>query len=170
MSSAKSAGSAAQAREKLLALLDPLVTEAGFDLEDVTISAAGRRSLVRVVVDADGGVDLDAIALVSRVISDALDTADVAQTGVLAGSYVLEVSSPGVDRPLSEPRHWRRARGRLVAVSAGGQPLTGRVLDTSDTGVTLDVDGSTHALAWSDLGSGRVQVEFNRDAEGSHGS
>ena len=171
MSPAKATGSAAQAsaaqaREKLLALLEPLVVEAGYDLEDVTVSAAGRRSVVRVVVDADGGIDLDAIALVSRVVSDALDAADVANSGVLANAYVLEVSSPGVDRPLSHPRHWRRAQGRLVAVSAGDQALTGRVVDTSDAGVTLDVDGATHALAWSDLGPGRVQVEFNRSEEG----
>ena len=168
MPPAKAGASAAQARDTLAALLEPLITEAGFDLEDVTVSAAGRRSLVRIVVDADGGIDLDAVALVSRVISDALDTADVANSGVLAGSYVLEVTSPGVDRPLSEPRHWRRARGRRVTVSAGGPSLTGRVLDTSDVGVTLDVDGATHAVAWSDLGAGRVQVEFNRaEAEGS---
>ncbi|WP_375485364.1 ribosome maturation factor RimP [uncultured Jatrophihabitans sp.] len=162
MSSAKAGASAAQAREKLIVLLDPLVVDAGYDLEDVTVTAAGRRSVVRVIVDADGGIDLDAIALVSRVVSDALDTADVAQSGVLAGSYVLEVSSPGVDRPLAEPRHWRRARGRLVSVPAGGQALTGRVVATSDSGVTLDVGGAEHAVAWSDLGPGRVQVEFNR--------
>ena len=168
MTSAKpsAAASAAQARDKLVALLEPLVTAAGYDLEDVTVAAAGRRSVVRVIVDADGGIDLDAVATVSRVVSDALDTADVAHSGVLAGSYVLEVSSPGVDRPLSEQRHWRRAHGRLVAVSAGGQELTGRVLDTSDSGVTLDVDGATHAVAWSDLGPGRVQVEFNRTEGG----
>ena len=166
MSSAKGASSAAQARDTLLALLDPLVSAAGYDLEDVSVAAAGRRSVVRVIVDADGGIDLDAVAEVSRVVSDALDTADVANSGVLAGAYVLEVSSPGVDRPLSQPRHWRRARGRLVSVAAGGTSLTGRVLDTGDSGVTLDVDGATHAVAWSDLGPGRVQVEFNRAEEG----
>ena len=160
-----SAASAAQARDKLVALLDPLVAEAGYDLEDVTVAAAGRRSVVRVVVDADGGIDLDAVAIVSRVVSDALDTADVTQSGVLAGSYVLEVSSPGVDRPLSEPRHWRRARGRLVAVTAGGHELTGRVLDTSGDGVSLDIAGTTRAVTWSELGPGRVQVEFNRTEE-----
>ena len=165
MPPAKAASSAAQARDSLIALLEPLVGAEGYDLEDVTVAAAGRRSVVRVIVDADGGIDLDGIAVVSRVVSEALDTAEVANSGVLAGSYVLEVSSPGVDRPLTAPRHWRRAQGRLVAASAGNLSLTGRVLDTTGTGVTLDVDGSIHAVAWSDLGPGRVQVEFNRTDE-----
>jgi ribosome maturation factor RimP len=75
------------------------------------------------------------------------------------------VSSPGVDRPLTEPRHWRRARGRLVAVQAGDEALTGRVTDTSGAGVVLDVDGTARELAWPDLGPGRVQVEFNRRSD-----
>ncbi len=166
MPPAKAGASAAQARDALIALLEPLVGAEGYDLEDVTVAAAGRRSVVRVVVDADGGIDLDGIAVVSRVVSEALDTAEVANRGALAGSFVLEVTSPGVDRPLSAPRHWRRAQGRLVAVSAGDLPLTGRVVDTTDTGVTLDVDGAIHTVAWSDLGPGRVQVEFNRSEEG----
>ena len=111
MPPAKAGASAAQAREHLLDLLGPLVTEAGYDLEDVAVTSAGRRSLVRVTVDADGGIDLDAVALVSRIISDALD-ADAANPRALSGAYVLEVSSPGVDRPLTEPRHWRRANDR----------------------------------------------------------
>ena len=115
--------SAAQVRERLLALLEPLVGAAGYDLEDVSVSAAGRRSVVRVFVDADGGVDLDAVATVSRVVSDALDErdSDFGGAGLLGGAYVLEVSSPGVDRPLTEPRHWRRAAGRLVERRGRGQ-------------------------------------------------
>jgi ribosome maturation factor RimP len=155
--------SAARARQHLLDVLRPVVAAAGYDLDDVTVTAAGRRSLVRVSVDADGGIDLDAIATVSRVVSDALDTdADVDGGGAFAGPYVLEVSSPGVDRPLTEQRHWRRAVGRLVTVEAAGQNLTGRVLGTSDEGVTLDVRGIRRDLAWPQVGRGRVQVEFNR--------
>jgi ribosome maturation factor RimP len=145
------------ARRQLTELLAPVVDAAGYDLEDVTVTQAGRRSLVRVIVDADGGVDLDGVAQVSRAVSDALDTGDQ-----FAGPYVLEVSSPGVDRPLSEPRHWRRAAGRLVKVDADGAPLAGRVLDTDDAGVTLDVDGTKRHITWSALGRGKVQVEFNR--------
>jgi ribosome maturation factor RimP len=148
------------ARADLHELLAPVVAAAGYDLEDVTVTPAGRRSLVRVIVDADDGVDLDGVAEVSRAVSDVLDDGDA-----FAGPFVLEVSSPGVDRPLTEPRHWRRARGRLVAVQAGDEALTGRVTDTSGAGVVLDVDGTARELAWPDLGPGRVQVEFNRRSD-----
>jgi ribosome maturation factor RimP len=75
---------------------------------------------------------------------------------------VLEVSSPGIDRPLSEPRHWRRAIGRLVSTTVADRNVTGRILDVDDRGVALNVDGSRTEAAWSELGRGRVQVEFNR--------
>jgi ribosome maturation factor RimP len=153
--------SAAQTREHLLDVLGPLVADAGFDLEDVTVTPAGRRSLVRVTVDSDSGIDLDAVAAISRVISDALDNDSPGAPG-FAGPFVLEVSSPGVDRPLTEHRHWRRAVGRLVTVTVGEKPLTGRVMATSGAGVRLSVDGTDRELAWSELGRGKVQVEFAR--------
>jgi ribosome maturation factor RimP len=78
-------------------------------------------------------------------------------------TYTLEVTSRGVDRPLTEPRHWRRNRDRLVKVSLrDGTQLTGRVTDSDDTGVTLDVDGSARRLAYDAVGKALVQVEFNR--------
>ena len=163
-----SAGSAAKAREVLHGLLDPVVTAAGYDLEDITVSSAGRRSVLRVIVDADGGVDLDAVAAVSRVVSETLD-ADPAADQVLRGAYVLEVSSPGVDRPLTQPRHWRRAVGRLVSVDVSGVPVTGRVISADDSGVRLDVDGKVASQTWDRLGPGRVQVEFNRADDADHG-
>ncbi|HEY2299115.1 MAG TPA: ribosome maturation factor RimP [Jatrophihabitans sp.] len=158
------ANAIAQAREHLMEVLAPVVAETGYDLEDVTVTSAGRRSLVRVIVDADGGVDLDAVAEVSRVVSDALDS-ETPGGPAFSGPYVLEVSSPGVDRPLTEPRHWRRAVGRLVTVTVGEQQLTGRVKATDDSGVTLEVDGSPRELGWSELGKGKVQIEFNRSGE-----
>ena len=164
MPPATAGASAAQARDRLLALLEPVVTKAGYDLEDVTVAAAGRRSLVRVVVDRDGGVDLDPVAEVSRAVAAALD--EVGDTGgVLAGSYVLEVSSPGVDRPLTEPRHWRRATGRLVNTTVDGADVTGRITEVTGAGVTLAVKGTPQTVAWGSLGNGKVQVEFGR-AEG----
>ena len=153
--------SAAQERERLLDLLAPVVTKAGYDLEDVSVTSAGRRSLVRVTVDADGGIDLDAVAEVSRIISEALDE----EGDGFAGPYVLEVSSPGVDRPLTEPRHWRRAIGRIVKVPVGERTLSGRVTAVAETGVCLELDKGPHEVAWHELGKGVVQVEFRREDE-----
>ncbi len=149
------------AREHLLELLAPIVARTGHDLEDVSVTSAGRRSLVRVIVDADDGVDLDAVAEISRLVSAALDD-DAPGGAEFAGPFVLEVSSPGVDRPLVEPRHWRRAADRMVSVAVGEKTLTGRVVQADDDGVTLEIDGNERVVRWSELGAGRVQVEFNR--------
>jgi len=152
-----------EARHELVELLAPVVESSGYDFEDVTVAQAGRRRLVRVIVDADGGVDLDGVARVSRAVSDVLD-----DRGAFDGPYVLEVSSPGVDRPLREPRHWRRAVGRLVQVDVDGQPATGRVLSTHADGVRLDVGGTRRNVPWSALGPGKIQVEFSRPDVGGN--
>ena len=153
------------ARARVREVIEPVVAEAGYDLEDVSITRAGRRHLVRVLVDTDGGISLDDVAIVSRAISSALDAAEEQGGEVLAGEYQLEVGSPGVDRPLTLPRHWRRNRGRLVTVNG----LTGRVVDTDDEGIVLDVDGTPRELGYAELGPGRVQIEFKRLDEAEFG-
>ena len=151
--------SATSNRDDLLRLLTPVVAERGLDLEDVQVTPAGKRRLLRIVVDQDGGVELDSVAAVSTAVAAALDDSDV-----MGGSpYVLEVTSPGTDRPLTEPRHWRRARNRLVeATVADAGTVTGRVLEAGDDGVLLDVAGEQRLIGWPELTGGRVQVEFNR--------
>ena len=135
----------------------PVLAQAGVDLEAVTVQSAGRRDIVRVVVDRDGGIDLDLIATLSRDISEVLDAPGLADA--LAASYVLEVSSPGVDRPLTEPRHWRRATGRLVeARLVDDSVVTGRIEAADEA--TVRIDGRTIPLA--QLARGQVQVEFTR--------
>lgn len=154
------------AGRRLAALLVSEVEQIGLDLEDVEVVAAGKRRLVRVLVDKDGGVTLDDVALVSHSISEVLDTNPAAEAVLGSTAYVLEVSSPGVDRPLTEPRHWRRATGRLVKtpLTAGGE-VTGRVTDVDSDGVRLAIEGSPdRALRFDEIGPGRVQVEFNRRA------
>ncbi len=150
-------------RDRLVGLLAPLVEAAGLDLEDVVVVPAGKRRLVRVVVDGDDGVSLDDVAVVSRSISTALDEADAEVLG--RAPYTLEVTSPGVDRPLTAPRHWRRARGRLVrATLADGGAVTGRVTAADDESVLLDVDGAERRLAFPEVARATVQVEFSRPA------
>ncbi|MBB4933452.1 ribosome maturation factor RimP [Lipingzhangella halophila] len=153
----------AEARHaRLVELIGPVLAEAGLDLEALEVTPAGKRRLVRVVVDSDDGVDLDSVGEVSQRISTTLDTSDA----MGKSPYVLEVTSPGVDRPLTEPRHWWRSRGRLVLVQlAAGGETRGRVMDADESGVTLETDGQVHTYKYSDLGRGKVQVEFRRDGD-----
>lgn len=139
-------------------LADPLST-LGLDVEAVEITPAGKRRIVRVAVDKDGGVTLDDVADATRAVSAVLDDSDV--LGEMP--YTLEVTSRGVDRPLTLPRHWRRNADRLVKVTlADGEVLTGRVTSSDDTGVVLDVDGQAREVAYADVTRALVQVEFNR--------
>lgn len=142
------------------ALTAPLAA-IGVDLEDLEIERAGRRHVVRVIVDQDGGVDLDKVAEVSRAVSDVLDAPEMGE--VLPGPFVLEVSSPGVDRPLTEERHWRRAIGRLVqAELADGTARTGRIVLVEGDVVTLAGEGGDLTLSRGDVRRAVVQVEFTR--------
>ncbi|MDO9484647.1 MAG: ribosome maturation factor RimP [Actinomycetota bacterium] len=151
--------------------IEPLVSAAGVDLEDLQIQQAGRREIVRVVIDRDGGVDIDLIAEMSRQISEALEVEQL--NSEFAGTYVLEVSSPGIDRPLTEVKHWRRAHDRLVeAQLRDGSTVIGRITAVTDADITLEVAqgkaSTSTTLPLSAVELGRVQVEFNRTTtEGS---
>ena len=150
--------------KRLAELIEPVTAAAGLDLESVRMSVAGKRRLLRIVVDGDHGVSLDDAADVSREISAMLDGANA--LGEVP--YTLEVSSPGVDRPLTEPRHWRRAVGRLVKVKVAGEgTVEGRILAADADGVTLDLATGERRLQLGELGAGAIQIEFGRipDAE-----
>jgi ribosome maturation factor RimP len=143
----------------------PVVRALGMDLESIKVTSAGRRRLLRIVVDSDHGVGLDDAAQVSRELSAKLDASDV--MGDLP--YTLEVSSPGVDRPLSQPRHWQRSLNRLVKVPLAGSPsdpVRGRVVEADATGVVLDINGTRRRFDYPALGAGVVQIEFDRPDEG----
>ncbi|WP_372730145.1 ribosome maturation factor RimP, partial [Nocardioides sp.] len=116
-------------------LVDPLGA-LGLDIEAVEVTPAGKRRIVRIAVDQDGGVTLDDVADATRAVSEVLDESDV----LGEQPYTLEVTSRGVDRPLTLPRHWRRNTDRLVAVHlTDDTDLTGRITTSDDAGVTLDV-------------------------------
>lgn len=151
--------SSAQLTEQLESMVASAVRDTGLELEELAVTPAGRRRLVRVVVDTPDGapLDLDAVAEVSRAVSAALDRRD----DVLGGAYTLEVTSPGIDRPLTRPRHWRRARLRLVkARTVDGAELLGRVGDADETGVTLLVGGELRRVRFTEIDRAVVQVEF----------
>lgn len=148
-----------QPAQELLEVLRSPLAAAGLDVEDVEISTAGRRRLVRVLVDRDGGVTLDQVAAATTLVSGVLD----AHEPMGESPYTLEVTSPGIDRPLTHPRRWVRNVGRLVAVETlTGQQLVGRIVAADDDTVTLDVDGSPQRIEYADVRTARVEVEFKR--------
>jgi ribosome maturation factor RimP len=168
--------------DRLHELLEPLAGKAGVDLEEVKVARIGGSRVLEVVVDADGGVDLDTVAELSREFGEALDATDL----MGEAEYRLEVGSPGAERLLTQPRHWRRAATRLVKAQlvaeaaersdsnkgGGGRrvgEITGRVLESDDEGVLLEIPpvkgrgkATERRLAFTEIAKARVQVEFNR--------
>jgi ribosome maturation factor RimP len=158
--------------DRLKELVAPAVAAKELYLEDVEVRTAGAQRTVHVVVDLPedrvGGVGLDTIAELSQVLSKLLDE-DPHDAG---HPYDLEVSSPGVSRPLTEPRHWRRNLGRLILAKVGdGEDVTGRLLEVREDGVTLrpqlpvkkgmkPKEGEPVDLAFSNIRSGKVEIEF----------
>ncbi|ESQ05368.1 ribosome maturation protein RimP [Streptomyces sp. PVA_94-07] len=154
--------------DRLRELIEPLVSSQELDLEEVTVTPAGKRRVLRVVVDSDDGVQLDTCADFSRSISARLDETDL----MGEGEYVLEVTSPGADRPLSEYRHFVRATGRLVKFhltpDAGAEELVARIEAVDEDGLDLEVPGvkgrkpKQRRLPLKDVARARVEIEFNR--------
>jgi ribosome maturation factor RimP len=154
--------------------LEPTVASHNLHLEAVEVRTAGEHRTVHVVVDlfeGTGSVDLDAIAEVSRSLSEAMDR-DPHDSG--RAPYDLEVSSPGVGRPLTEPRHWRRNVGRLVKVNLMGEEnIAGRLLEATDEGIVVVPDLPVKKgmkpkqceplhLEFSRIRRGTVDVDFSR--------
>lgn len=139
-------------------LADPLGA-LGLDVEAVELTPAGNRRILRVAVDGDDGVTLDDVADATKRVSEVLDGSDV----MGEQPYTLEVTSRGVDRPLTLPRHWRRNADRLVkVVLTDGETITGRIGDSTDDAVTLDVDGTSREITYDRVEKALVQIEFNR--------
>jgi ribosome maturation factor RimP len=146
-------------RERLESELTQPLASLGLDVEAVEITPAGKRRILRVAVDKDGGVTLDDVADATREVNRVLDDSDA----MGEQPYTLEVTSRGVDRPLTLPRHWRRNASRLVKVTpVEGEPFTGRILTSDDDGATLDVEGSRRSVAYAGVSRALVQIEFNR--------
>jgi ribosome maturation factor RimP len=146
-------------------LVAPVAAAHSLEVDRIEVLAAGKRSVVRIFLDGDGpkgrGPSLDDIASTTRAISAAFDDADVTR----GRPYTLEVSSRGVTRPLTEPKHFRRNTGRLVAIDAAGEQLTGRVLSVDETAVEVEVEGHSHRVLLDTITRAVVQIELNRPLE-----
>lgn len=157
----RSAGLPSQ--KQVVELLDGEFARAGYEIENVVIDVAARPARITVVADGDQGLDLDAAAALSRSASELLDRVDRSAT-----PYVLEVTSPGVDRPLTTEKHFLRARGRKVDLTlSDGAELTGRLGETRDGTVRLVVRDprsaalSVREISMDSIAKAVVQVEFS---------
>jgi ribosome maturation factor RimP len=150
-------------KDQISELVTPAVSDLGFYLEDVHVATPGNHRIVTCIVDGDASLNLDQVTSVSRVISELLDEAAfMGET-----PFTLEVTSPGVDRPLTQPRHFAKNVDRLLKViKLDGSEVTGRILSNTDHDVTLTVlikkESTEQTVLLSDIKRAVVEIEFNR--------
>lgn len=145
--------------ERLKTLVGECVSALGLDLEALELTPAGHKRVLLVAVDRDGGVGIDQITEATRALSETLDASDV----MGAQAYTLEVTSRGVDRPLTHPRHWRRNAGRLVRLRLDDDSsVDGRIGESDDHGVDIVGKNQTRRLDYAQIATALVQTELNR--------
>jgi ribosome maturation factor RimP len=142
------------------AAAEPVLSCLGLELVDVEVIGSGRARTLRLTVDRDGGIDLDALAAANGPVSAALDAVPV-----LSGPYTLELSSPGLERPLRRPADFRRFVGTTVSVKshepvAGERRHRGLLVDADDSGIGLEVDGESRRLPYEAIASARTVFEW----------
>ena len=154
----------AQQSERLAAILEPVVRDLGLELYDVEVGGSNRARTLRVLVDRDGGVDLEAITSATEALAPVLDqNPDVA--AALPGSYLLEVSSPGLERPLRTPAHFRRALGTTVSVKSrnaeGAVERRRAVLAAADDdGIEIEIEDARERVAYGDIVASHTVFEW----------
>ncbi len=149
-------------------LARPVVEGAGLELVEVAFGRERGRTVLRVVVDGQRPLDLDTIAAVSEKLSRRLDLEDFGR-----GSYELQVSSPGIERPLKTPAQFARAVGERLTVRTAGAPdgaatHAGRLLRADEDGIVLEVDGAERSIAFSQITSARTVVDWAAELKGSN--
>ena len=150
-------------KDQVSELISPALHQAGYFLEDVNIVSPGQHRIVTVIVDGESGLNLDQVTLASKLVSELLDAAAfMGET-----PFTLEVTSPGIDRPLTLPRHFAKNVDRLLKVTkTDGLTVTGRILSNTENDVTLSVtekkDFKEVVVALADIKRATVEIEFNR--------
>ena len=149
--------------DQITELIEPAVSAQGFFLEEVQLVSPGKHRIVTCIVDGEAALNLDQVTSVSRAISELLD-----ESPIMGDTpFTLEVTSPGIDRPLTKPRHFAKNQDRLLKVTkTDGDVVTGRILSNTDSDVTLTVDIKKESVevvvAYADIKRAVVEIEFNR--------
>jgi ribosome maturation factor RimP len=142
-------------KEEISAVITPALTSLGFYLEDLNITSAGKRSLLTVIVDADRHLSLDEVTVATKAISELVE--NIPALG--STPFTLEVTSPGIDRPLTKPRHWRKNINRLVKiVLLDGSQITGRIKQAGESAATID----ENVINYLDIKRANLEIEFKQ--------
>ena len=142
-------------KEEISAAITPALSDLGFYLEDITITSAGRRSMITVIVDGDNHLSLDQVTVATKAIGEIVENIQ----SLVQAPFTLEVTSPGLDRPLTKPRHWRKNIDRLVKiVLLDGKEIKGRVKDVSEISTTVD----DQVVKFSEIKRATLEIEFKQ--------
>lgn len=142
-------------KEEISAVITPALKSLGFYLEDITITTAGKRSMLTVIVDADNHLLLDQVTAATKAIGELVE--GIQSLG--DSPFTLEVTSPGIDRPLTKPRHWRKNIDRLIKVILlDGKEVKGRIKDASELSATVD----QQVILFTDIKRAILEIEFKQ--------
>ena len=145
-------------KEQVLAVITPAIESLGFYVEDITITSAGKRSMLTVIVDGDTHLSLDQVTVATKAISEIVENLPTLGNN----PFTLEVTSPGLDRPLTKPRHWRKNQDRLIKiVFIDGKEVTGRIKDSTENSVTVD----EQVINFADIKRATLEIEFKKESK-----
>ena len=145
-------------KEQVLAVITPAIESLGFYIEDITITAAGKRSMLTVIVDGDTHLSLDQVTVATKAISEIVENLPTLGNN----PFTLEVTSPGLDRPLTKPRHWRKNQDRLIKIILNdGKEINGRIKDSTESSVTVD----EKSINFADIKRATLEIEFKKESK-----
>jgi len=145
-------------KEQVLAVITPAIESLGFYIEDITITSAGKRSMLTVIVDGDTHLSLDQVTVATKAISEIVENLPTLGNN----PFTLEVTSPGLDRPLTKPRHWQKNQDRLIkVVLTDGKEIMGRIKDSTESSVNVD----DQTINFADIKRATLEVEFKKESK-----
>ena len=142
-------------KEQVAAVITPAIESLGFYVEDIAITSAGKRSMLTVIVDGDTHLSLDQVTVATKAISEIVENLPTLGNN----PFTLEVTSPGLDRPLTKPRHWQKNKDRLIKIILNdGKEITGRIKDSTQLAVTVD----EQVINFADMKRATLEIEFKQ--------
>jgi ribosome maturation factor RimP len=142
-------------KEQVAAAITPIIESLGFYVEDIAITSAGKRSMLTVIVDGDTHLSLDQVTVATKAISEIVENLPTLGNN----PFTLEVTSPGLDRPLTKPRHWQKNKDRLIKIILNdGKEIKGRIKDSTQLAVTVD----EQVINFADMKRATLEIEFKQ--------